>query len=147
MPIFNILKNSFHYWLTGGLFIAYFLYHPQYTVTKSDLYIRICAVLFLLFELGNFHAHIILRNLRQAGSRDRGIPRGFLFEYVSCANYTFELAAWLVFCLFTQTLTAYLFWAQSFVQIALWAFKKHKQLKKEFGEKAPKRKVLIPFIW
>lgn len=44
--------------------------------------------------MGNYHAHIMLRNLRPAGSAVRGIPRGFAFEWVSCPNYTFEILAW-----------------------------------------------------
>ncbi len=56
-------------------------------------------------EFGNFHAHVILKNLRPAGTKARGIPRGQLFELVSCANYTWELLAWLAFSIFTQTFT------------------------------------------
>ena len=29
-----------------------------------------------------------------AGSQERPIPSGFLFDYVSCPNYTFEILAW-----------------------------------------------------
>jgi hypothetical protein len=31
MPVMNIFKNSFHYWILSGLNIAYFVYHPKYT--------------------------------------------------------------------------------------------------------------------
>jgi very-long-chain enoyl-CoA reductase len=31
MPFFNVFKNSAHYWLLGGLFISYFIYHPNYS--------------------------------------------------------------------------------------------------------------------
>jgi hypothetical protein len=33
-----------------------------------------------LCELGNLSAHITLRNLRTPGTRERGIPRGGMFE-------------------------------------------------------------------
>jgi len=147
MPIFNIFKNSFHYWMLGGAFIAYFVYHPLYTAPFSDTTVMICAALFALFELGNLSAHLTLKNLRPPGTRVRGIPRGGLFELVTCANYTYELAAWLVFAIFTQTVTSWLFFIVSAGQISLWALKKHIALKKEFGAKVPKRKILVPFIW
>lgn len=147
MPVFNIFKNSFHYWILGGALIAYWLYHPLYTVTKSDNFVNICAVIFILAELGNLYSHIQLRNLRPPGTRIRSNPRGFLFEYVSCANYTFELTAWLVFAIFTQTFTAYFFFAVSFLQIAEWSLKKHKALRKDFNGEPKGRKALIPFIW
>lgn len=147
MPLFNIFKNSTHYWIFGGALIAYFLYHPLYTETKSHLVVNICAVLFFICEWGNFKCHCILRDLRKPGTRDRGIPRGFMFEYTTCGNYTFEVFAWIVFAYFTQTLTAYLFCIISTAQIALWSIKKHVALKKEFGDAVPRRKILFPFIW
>jgi len=148
MPIFNIFKNSFHYWVLGGLSIAYFLYHPHYTPPiKSDAIVSLCAVLFVLAELGNLHAHVVLKNLRPPGTKVKGIPRGGLFEFVTCANYTYEILAWVIFALFTQTLTAYVFLVVSTAQIAQWALKKHIAMKKEFGDKVPRRKILFPFIW
>ena len=147
MPAFNIFKNSFHYWIIGGISIAYFLYHPQYTEVFSPVFVNIFAALFVLFELGNLYSHIILMNLRPPGTRVRAVPNGFLFQYVSCANYTFELLAWLVFSIMTQTLTAYIFLLVSTVQIVEWSAKKHKALRKEFGKDGIKPYALIPFVW
>jgi hypothetical protein len=105
MPAFNIFKNSFHYWILGGGAIAYFLYHPKYTSMYSDTFVNICAILFMLAEFGNLYCHIILRNLRAPGTREKGIPRGFLFELTTCANYTCEVFAWLFFAIFVHTLS------------------------------------------
>lgn len=146
MPFFNVFKNSAHYWLLGGLFIAYFLYHPSFTATWSDQTVNILAIIFVLCELGNFYSHYQLRNLRTPGTRERRNPRGFMFELTSCANYTFEVFAWLVFSIMVQTLTSWLFLLVSTAQIAQWSIKKHKLLNKEFG-KVPGRKILFPFIW
>ncbi len=147
MPLFNIFKNSFHYWIIGGISIAYFLYHPLFTETFSQGFVTAAAALFILCEFGNLYCHIILKNLRRPGTRERGVPRGFLFEFVSCANYTFEIWAWTIFSVFTMTLTSWFFLAVSTAQIMAWSVKKHVALKKEFGDKAPKRKILFPFIW
>jgi len=150
MPIFNLFKNSFHYWVLSGILISYYLYHPLYTPPPlSYTTAVICVSLFILFEMGNLYCHIILRNLRSEGTGERNIPRGFLFERVCCANYTFELLAWLSFCLFVQVTTAYLFLFVSLVQIALWSLKKNEQYKKDFGDKYTKlrRNILFPYIW
>lgn len=45
------------------------------------------AALFTIFELLNLKTHLILKSLRKQGSTDRGIPRGWGFNQVSCANY------------------------------------------------------------
>jgi len=151
MPIRNIFKNCAHYWMLGGLFIAYYVYHPLFTPTAlGDTVVYALAAVFVLAELGNLHAHITLRDLRPAGTKTRGVPRGGMFEFVTCANYTYELLAWLVFAIFTQTFTSWLFFVVSFAQIAEWAVKKHKLQKAEFastGQLPKGRKILIPFIF
>lgn len=51
-------------------------------------------ILYQVSELINLSAHWTLRSLRPAGTKTRGIPRGGLFEYVSCPNYFAETLAW-----------------------------------------------------
>jgi len=151
MPLMNIFKNSMHYWMLGGLFIAYYVYHPKYTPTGlGDTAVYILAAIFVVAEYGNLDAHLILRRLRPEGTKTRGIPLGGLFGLVTCANYSYELLAWLVFAIFTQTFTSWLFFLVSAFQIAEWSVKKHKALKEEFGHTGllPKgRKMLVPFIF
>ncbi|MES1912384.1 MAG: hypothetical protein MHM6MM_004669 [Cercozoa sp. M6MM] len=148
MGYYFLVKNCSHYWLLSGVFLAYPLYHPLYTQPiefESLLYIGL--PLFVLFEIGNFSAHITLRNLRPPGSKKKGIPRGGLFELVTCANYTYELAAWMVFAVCTQMVTAYFFWIVAFGQMQVWALKKHAGMKKLFGSKYPKvRNSMVPFV-
>jgi len=148
MPIRNIFKNSAHYWLLGGLFISYFLYHPEFTAPQSMAVIYSCVAVFIIAEFGNLWAHMVLRDLRPPGTRRRAIPRGGMFEIVSCANYTFEILAWFTFSILTQVLTAHVFLLVSVGQIAQWSLKKHKAYLAEFPEyKNLKRYILFPFIW
>jgi very-long-chain enoyl-CoA reductase len=92
MPWFNIIKNSMHYWFLSGLMIAYFLYHPLYTppawLVASPIVMYALVGGFFIAELNNFQCHMILRNLRAAGTKERGIPKGNMFKFVSCANCT-----------------------------------------------------------
>lgn len=75
--------------------------------------------------------HIILSRLRTSGgSRGYEIPRGFLFNYITCANYFFELLAWIGFTVATQTVAAGLFITAGGVQMAIWAQAKHARLRK-----------------
>lgn len=50
MPLFNLFKNSFHYWITGGVFMAYFLYHPQFVSLLPTSLIFLLTMLFLVSE-------------------------------------------------------------------------------------------------
>ena len=74
--------------------------------------------------------HLIQASLRPAGSKEYIIPRGFLFDYITCANYTAEICAWLCFAMGTQTLAAFLFAAAGTCQMVPWAIQKHKRLRK-----------------
>jgi hypothetical protein len=67
------------------------------------------------------HCHIILMNLRPAGTKVRKIPHGNVFSFVACANYFWESIAWLAFAIFTQTVTSYLFFLFSAGQMLVWA--------------------------
>jgi very-long-chain enoyl-CoA reductase len=99
MPIFNIFKNSFHYWGLSGVLLAAGIYGPwasrsalKGTIQSQDSFLYACAGVWALAELGNFRCHTMLANLRPKGTRQRQIPRGFAFELVSCPNYLFEVS-------------------------------------------------------
>jgi len=88
----------------------------------------------------------MLRNLRRPGTKDRKIPRGFLFDYVTCPNYTFEFFAWIGFSIMTQTAAAYFFTVLGFYMMYSWAKKKKSIYVKEFPDFPRRRAVIIPFL-
>ena len=99
MPLSNIFKNSFHYFVLFGFLTMYFYLRPDYTppAWANDTIFTASAVLFTIFELLNLKAHMILSALRKPGTTQRGIPEGWGFGLVSCANYFYEAMAWIVF--------------------------------------------------
>ena len=46
--------------------------------------------------------HIILKNLRKPGEKGYKIPAGFLFNYITCANYFAEIMGWVCFSFATR---------------------------------------------
>ena len=74
--------------------------------------------------------HKLLADLRPPGGKGYVIPRGFAFDYVTCANYMFEVLGWLLFAFGTRTMAAFLFIAAGGGQMALWAKAKHSRLQK-----------------
>ncbi|KAI4122192.1 MAG: hypothetical protein LQ341_007325, partial [Variospora aurantia] len=79
MPLFNLFKNSAHYWLLAGLNIAIFTYRPSSPAAgPSNPYITWPSVAsYVVGELGNLNSHLVLRSLRSSdGSTERGIPQG-----------------------------------------------------------------------
>lgn len=148
MPLSNLFKNCTYYW-TFGAVIGYPLCSPSF-VAPSEQMVYAGLAIFALCELGNLICHIMLSNMRpKEGSQDRNIPSGFLFNYVACPNYTFEVMSWVGFSVMTQIPFAYLFTLVGFLQMADWAQKKHKGYKKQYEKEYIKlgRKAIIPFIY
>ncbi|CAL5190369.1 unnamed protein product [Lathyrus oleraceus] len=147
-PLSNVFRNCAYYW-TFGCYIAYYVNHPLYTPV-SDLQMKIGFGFGILCQVSNFYCHIILRNLRgPTGEGGYQIPRGFLFNIVTCANYTTEIYQWLGFNIATQTIAGYVFVAVATFIMTNWALAKHRRLKKLFDGKEgrpryPRRWVILP---
>ncbi|KAL9625812.1 MAG: hypothetical protein Q9160_000132 [Pyrenula sp. 1 TL-2023] len=152
MPARNIFKNSFHYWVLAGANLAAWCYAPSSPTAKDPPSVALLysgLLLYSLGELGNFSAHLTLRNLRSSGGKERGIPSGWGFDLVTCPNYMFEIIAWIgVTLVGGLSLSVLLFDVISVGQMALWARKKENKYRKEFGDKyRRKRYVLLPGIY
>uniref|UniRef100_A0A915BI86 very-long-chain enoyl-CoA reductase n=1 Tax=Parascaris univalens TaxID=6257 RepID=A0A915BI86_PARUN len=152
MPRFNLFKNCGYYWGFCA-FVSYFINHPLYT-SPSFGTVQIFGGLigFAFCEFGNLSIHLLLRDLRPEGSKERRIPLPNsnpltrLFDFVSCPNYTYEVGSWLSFSIMVQSLPALLFTIAGFVQMAIWAKNKHRAYIKEFVKYPRGRKAIVPFL-
>ncbi|KAL8232137.1 hypothetical protein R6Q57_001915 [Mikania cordata] len=140
--------NCAYYW-TFGSYIAYYVNHPLYTPV-SDLQMKIGFGFGLIMQVANLYCHIILRNLRSpSGNGGYQIPQGFLFNIVTCANYTTEIYQWLGFNIVTQTVAGYVFLVVATSIMTNWALAKHRRLRrlfdgKEGRPKYPRRWIILP---
>uniref|UniRef100_A0A0E0JE27 3-oxo-5-alpha-steroid 4-dehydrogenase C-terminal domain-containing protein n=1 Tax=Oryza punctata TaxID=4537 RepID=A0A0E0JE27_ORYPU len=150
-PVSNVFRNCAYYW-TFGAYIAYYCNHPLYTPV-SELQVKIGFGFGILCQIANFYCHILLRNLRSpSGNGGYQIPRGFLFNIVTCANYTTEIYQWLGFNIATQTVAGYVFLVVAASIMTNWALGKHRRLKKasmlfdgkDGRPKYPRRWVILP---
>ncbi|MCJ1418174.1 3-oxo-5a-steroid 4- dehydrogenase [Xylographa parallela] len=150
MPLRNIFKNSAHYWIIGGVNMAYWIYRPNAPTAKPmNVYFALLGVLlFFTGEVGNFSSHLTLRNLRSSGGKERGIPQGRWFELVTCPNYMFETMAWVGVLLVTRDFATVIFVLVSVTMMCIWAKKKERNYKREFGDKYKnKRYTILPGIY
>jgi very-long-chain enoyl-CoA reductase len=149
MPFRNIFKNSAHYWILSGVNMAYWIYAPDSYATISTpttAYLDIAGVVLYVFgELSNLHTHVTLSKLRSRGGTERGIPKGYGFNLVTCPNYLFEMISWTGVLLVSRSLSTALFMAFAWAQMHQWAIKKEKALRAEFPDTYKKKKyVLVP---
>ncbi|GAA5873005.1 hypothetical protein JCM3774_004895 [Rhodotorula dairenensis] len=154
MPFFNIFKNSGHYWGLSGVLLAAPLYGPWNGASalkgsrlESHAWLYGWTALWAFAELSNLKTHLTLASLRPKGTKVRQVPRGYGFNTVSCGNYFFEAIAWVAFTGLTLNWAAALFTAVAVGQMYVWAVKKHRRYRKEFGDKYPRgRKAMFPFL-
>ena len=111
MPTWNIFRNSAHYWLLAGANMAFWCYRSDSPIAQpsNPLVVYPSLLLYTIGELGNLRTHIILRNLRSSGGKERGIPQGLGFSICTCPNYMFEIIAWIGILLLTRSLSTLLF--------------------------------------
>lgn len=144
MPLFNLVKNCTYYWLFA-LYVAYFVNHPLYTA-PSLTQTLVCLGLALMCQFANYKCHVILANLRPPGSTEYVIPKGFLFEYVACPNYSAEISGWILFTIATQTAAAGIFTVVGAGQMLQWAMGKHSRLRRTFNGKDGKEKYRVQYV-
>jgi len=150
MPIRNLFKNCSYYWGFAA-WIAYLINHPLYTAPSTQQS-KVALIGFIFAEVGNFFIHKALRDLRPAGSRVRKIPLAtanpftWLFNFVSCPNYSYEILSWLCFTIMTNSAVAGFFTVAGFYQMTVWALGKHRNYIREFVNYPRGRKAILPFL-
>jgi len=151
VPTSDVVTEYVYYWGFAA-WNAVSLTSPSYAGPAPWLMVLGGAV-FVLAELGNARAHRILRDLRVEGATTRVIPRGFLFERVSCPHYLFEILSWVGFALLTQTWAARVFLLVGVGILAAWARARHAAYLKEFDGRDGRetypasRRALIPGVF
>jgi very-long-chain enoyl-CoA reductase len=146
MPLSNLWTNIIYYWFLYAALCGYFLFNRHYVEPKWTLFHQALIVLFFLCEFLNLKCHLIQKELKEKLKGEKGIPEGFGFGLVSCANYFWEFMSWLCFSLFIQHWSFYLFTVCGFLIMKNWATKKHRDYKKRFPDYPKERKAFIPFI-
>jgi hypothetical protein len=114
-------------WLTDGRFIA-------------------GVILFFTGLFINWKADDILIHLRKPNETDYKIPRGWLFEYISCPNMFGELIEWGGFALLCWNLPAVAFFTWSAANLVPRAMAHHRWYKNNFADYPENRKAVIPFV-
>nr|CAG4646396.1 EOG090X097L [Macrothrix elegans] len=150
MPLRNLFRNCSYYWIFAA-YVAYHVNHPLYTA-PCPIQSHVALGVWAVCELGNLSIHWLLRNLRPPGTKERRIPRPtkdpltWMFNLVSCPNYTYEFGGWVAFTVMTQCLPAGLFALAGFYQMAVWALGKHRAYKRDFKDYPSGRKAILPFV-
>lgn len=82
----------------------------------------------------------------KVGARDYSVPRGGMFEFVSCPNHLGEIVEWSGFALMCWNLPALSFAIWTAANLAPRALSHHRWYRGRFADYPPGRRALIPFL-
>ncbi|KAL2929418.1 Steroid 5-alpha-reductase DET2 [Bienertia sinuspersici] len=95
----------------------------------------------------NVKSDLVLVGLKAQGGGYK-IPRGGLFELVSCPNYLGEIIEWLGWAIMTWSWAGFGFFLYTCANLVPRAWANHKWYLEKFKEEYPKnRKAVIPFLY
>ncbi|KAL8039250.1 hypothetical protein ABFX02_10G022900 [Erythranthe guttata] len=106
------------------------------------------AVVFGGGAVANVWSDSVLMGLKDGGGGGYKIPKGGLFEFVSCPNYFGEIMEWLGWALMTWSWAGLGFFMYTCANLVPRAVANHNWYLEKFGEDYPKtRKSVIPFLY
>ncbi|XP_076918719.1 steroid 5-alpha-reductase DET2-like [Bidens hawaiensis] len=104
-------------------------------------------VVFVVGMVVNVRSDMTLVRLKEMGKGYR-VPKGGLFEYVSCPNYFGEIVEWFGWWVMTGSWVGLGFLLYTCANLVPRAWANHKWYLDKFGAEYPKgRKAVIPFVY
>lgn len=104
------------------------------------------TVLFIAGYIINKTADEKLRVLRSQNGEGYVIPRGWLFEFISCPHYFGELLEWAGWTMMTWSISGLSFFIFTFANLFPRAVSSHRWYREHFADYPKKRKAIIPYI-
>ncbi len=147
MPL-TIVLSAIGFNMVNGLVNGYFLgyiYQADISISFFDLNILFGILIFLTGYVINQIADTKLISLRKENSGYQ-IPRGGLFEYISCPNHFGEIIEWAGFALVAWNLPALSFAIWTVCNLVPRTINHHQWYKKQFEDYPQSRKAVIPFL-
>ena len=148
IPIIIVLSAIFFNCINAGLNGFFFSTFETYTENSFFNWnffmgISFFIVGFLVNQISDYK----LINLRKPGELGYKIPKGFLFNSVSCPNLLGELIQWLGFAIMAWNFPATSFLVWTAANLIPRAIGHHNWYKKHFDDYPKNRGALLPNIW
>jgi hypothetical protein len=138
--VFNTVNSGLNGYYLGWLSAPYtdaWLRDPRFII-GSALVLAGAAI--------NIWADNRLIGLRSGGETGYAIPRGGLFEYVSCPNHLGEIVEWLGFAILCWNLPALSFAVWTMALLIPRSLAHHRWYRAQFPDYPPRRKAVVPFL-
>jgi 3-oxo-5-alpha-steroid 4-dehydrogenase 1 len=137
--IFNVVNAGLNGTALGSLYI-----YPDSWLTDPRFIAGLA--LFLIGAAINLASDNALLALRKHGGTGYAIPRGGMFEYISCPNLFGEIVQWFGFALMCWNLPALSFAIWTASNLLPRALSHHKWYRAHFADYPKARRALVPFL-
>jgi hypothetical protein len=148
IPLLIVFSAIFFNMINAGL-NGYWLGHvgPDYPDNwLTDPRFILGALVFITGFAINQLADRKLIGLRKGGKQGYFIPRGGLFNYISCPNFFGEIVEWTGFAIMAWNLPALSFAVWTAANLIPRALSHHKWYREYFKDYPKNRKAVIPFL-
>ena len=148
MPIVSVTATMIFYVVNGYLIGHYFGSLREYPADwLLDPRFLVGAALFLGGFAVNVRCDNALMRLRAPGETGYKIPRGGLFELVSCPNYTAEIVEWIGFAILSWSLPGAVYAAWVGLTLFATGLGTHRWYRDRFGDAYPnERRAVVPYL-
>ncbi len=142
--VMGMLFNAGNCYLNGRYL---FSYGPGYSLSYLTTFKFLSgAALFGIGFVINQQSDWILSHLRAPGETGYRIPKGGLFDKVSCPNYLGEILEWTGWALATWSLPGVSFAVWTAANLVPRALAHHRWYREHFDDYPESRKALIPYV-
>ena len=119
------------------------LLYSQYEEISLQMIVGI-SIMMIGALINIFHDYYVIGLRKQTTAYI--LPKGYLYEYISCPNYFGEMVEWFGFWVLSGTFSAFVFAVSTVANLFPRAIKTHQWYHKKFNEYPKQRKAVIPFI-
>lgn len=147
MPL-SIAVMAFGFNLVNGSILGYyFAFHGDYKMSwLGDPRFLLGLMIFFVGAYINQRADHILIHLRRPGETGYKIPRGFLFDRISCPNHFGEIVEWTGFAVMTWSLPGLSFAIWTAANLIPRALNHHEWYQERFSDYPSERKAVVPHM-
>ena len=139
-----IVASAFFFNMVNGVFNGYFLTLEQFE-SISHTYLILGFIVFIIGFYINISSDNILIKLR-TNQKGYVIPKGKLFNYVSCPNFLGEIIEWLGFAIMTLNPGSLSFLIWTICNLIPRSIAHHKWYQENFENYPKKRKAVVPYF-
>ena len=144
VPLMGLGFNTINAYANARWISQFGTYGPEWLADPRFL---VGAALFATGFAINYRADRMLAALRRPGETDYKVPRGWLYEYITCPNYFGEILEWIGWAIATWSLPGLGFALFTIANVGPRAFAHRRWYRERFPDFPRARKALIPFLF